>query len=81
MAVHQTSIPGLLVVDWPAFADERGWFRQTYQRSELEEALGRPLPPEVLEAEREGERAGDGGAAFTRISIISGPVRACVGRA
>ncbi|QBI20299.1 dTDP-4-keto-6-deoxy-D-glucose epimerase [Egibacter rhizosphaerae] len=43
MAIAETSIPGLLVVDWPAFVDERGWFRQTYQLSELEEALGREV--------------------------------------
>ena len=43
MAVETTSIEGLLVVDWATHADDRGFFRQTYQRAELEEALGRPI--------------------------------------
>lgn len=43
MPVQRTSIEGLLVVDWPTYPDERGFFRQTYQRSELEVALGRPI--------------------------------------
>ena len=43
MTVHPTAIAGLLVVDWPAHEDERGWFRQTYQLSELEDALGREV--------------------------------------
>lgn len=37
-----TRISGLLVVRWDTFGDERGFFRQTYQRRELDEALGRP---------------------------------------
>lgn len=43
MSVHRTAIDGLLVVDWPDHPDERGFFRQTYQVSELEEALGRSV--------------------------------------
>jgi dTDP-4-dehydrorhamnose 3,5-epimerase len=41
--VQRTPIDGLYVVRWDAHADERGFFRQTYQLSELEEAVGRPL--------------------------------------
>ncbi|GGI04015.1 dTDP-4-dehydrorhamnose 3,5-epimerase family protein [Egicoccus halophilus] len=43
MTVRRTDIEGLLVVSWPVHEDGRGFFRQTYQRSELEEALGRPV--------------------------------------
>lgn len=43
MAVQPTGIEGLLVVGWPVHGDERGFFTQTYQHSELTEALGRPL--------------------------------------
>jgi len=41
VTVERTAIDGLLVVRWDTHGDERGFFRQTYQRSELEEALGR----------------------------------------
>jgi dTDP-4-dehydrorhamnose 3,5-epimerase len=43
MPVERTPIAGLLVVRWETHGDERGFFRQTYQLGELEEALGRPL--------------------------------------
>ena len=41
MPVETTSIPGLLVVRWDTFGDDRGFFRQTYQVQELTESLGR----------------------------------------
>ncbi|MCC5949730.1 MAG: dTDP-4-dehydrorhamnose 3,5-epimerase family protein [Nitriliruptoraceae bacterium] len=41
MAVERTAIEGLLVVRWDTHGDERGFFRQTYQRSELAAVLGR----------------------------------------
>lgn len=43
MAVEITSIAGLLVVRWPEHADERGFFRQTYQVAEIAVALGREV--------------------------------------
>lgn len=43
MAVERTDIDGLLVVRWPTHGDERGFFRQTWQRGELAEALGREV--------------------------------------
>ena len=43
MAVERTRIDGLLIVRWDTFEDERGFFRQTYQVREIEEALGRPV--------------------------------------
>lgn len=41
MPVEPTSLPGLFVVRWPTHGDDRGFFRQTHQRDELAEALGR----------------------------------------
>jgi dTDP-4-dehydrorhamnose 3,5-epimerase len=43
MGVERTAIDGLLVVSAPTLEDERGFFRQTYVRSELEAVLGRPF--------------------------------------
>ena len=41
MSVEPTRIEGLFIVRWDTHGDERGFFRQTYQRSELAAALGR----------------------------------------
>ena len=38
LAVHETAIPGLLVVDLPVHGDERGWFKESYQRAKLDAA-------------------------------------------
>lgn len=43
MAVETTDIEGLLVVRWDTHADDRGFFRQTYQVRELTEAMGREV--------------------------------------
>ena len=43
MSVHETAIAGLFVVRWDTHGDERGFFRQTYQAGELEQAVGRPV--------------------------------------
>lgn len=43
MPVETTAIEGLLVVRWETHGDDRGFFRQTYQRRELEDALGREV--------------------------------------
>ncbi|MEX2503927.1 MAG: dTDP-4-dehydrorhamnose 3,5-epimerase family protein [Egicoccus sp.] len=43
MPIEPTDIDGLLVVSWVPHPDERGFFRQTYQLTELEAALGRPV--------------------------------------
>jgi dTDP-4-dehydrorhamnose 3,5-epimerase len=40
MTVEPTAIAGLHVVRWDTHGDERGFFRQTYQYSELADALG-----------------------------------------
>jgi dTDP-4-dehydrorhamnose 3,5-epimerase len=40
VSVQSTTIAGLFVVRQPTHGDERGFFRQTYQRSELADAIG-----------------------------------------
>jgi dTDP-4-dehydrorhamnose 3,5-epimerase len=43
MAVLETAIQGLYLVQWTRFPDERGFFKHSYQLHELEEAVGRPV--------------------------------------
>ncbi|HSK22110.1 MAG TPA: dTDP-4-dehydrorhamnose 3,5-epimerase family protein [Egicoccus sp.] len=43
MPIEPTDIEGLFVVSWDTHADDRGFFRQTYQVSELERLLGRSV--------------------------------------
>ena len=43
MAVQRTTIDGLLVVDSALIEDVRGFFRESYRRSELESVLGRAV--------------------------------------
>ncbi|SHJ87418.1 dTDP-4-dehydrorhamnose 3,5-epimerase [Tessaracoccus bendigoensis DSM 12906] len=35
LAVHQTRIPGLLVVDLPVLGDARGWFKENWHREKM----------------------------------------------
>lgn len=41
MVINETPIPGLLVVDLVLHGDNRGWFKENYQKAKLEE-LGFP---------------------------------------
>ncbi|WP_438855463.1 sugar nucleotide-binding protein [Agromyces sp. M3QZ16-3] len=41
LAVHETAIPGLLVVELPLHGDARGWFKEHWQREKMV-ALGLP---------------------------------------
>ena len=43
MPIERTPIEGLLVIEWPTHGDDRGFFRQSMQTGELEEALGREV--------------------------------------
>lgn len=38
--IKQTSIPGLLILERPVFADERGFFRELFHKDELEQIAG-----------------------------------------
>lgn len=35
LAVHETPIPGLLVIDLPVHGDPRGWFKENWQRRKM----------------------------------------------
>lgn len=35
LAVRETKIPGLLVLDLPVFGDDRGWFKENWQREKM----------------------------------------------
>src|SRR5699024_1299962 len=35
LTVHETPIPGLLVVDLPLHGDDRGWFKENWQRETM----------------------------------------------
>lgn len=48
MSVAETSIPGLLRIELVVHEDERGWFKESYQRAKLE-AKGFP-PFEVVQS-------------------------------
>jgi dTDP-4-dehydrorhamnose 3,5-epimerase len=41
LALHETTIPGLLRIELDVHGDERGWFKESYQRAKLEQ-LGLP---------------------------------------
>jgi dTDP-4-dehydrorhamnose 3,5-epimerase-like enzyme len=41
LAVHETAIPGLFEVDLVLHGDNRGWFKENYQKQKME-ALGLP---------------------------------------
>lgn len=41
LAVHETDIPGLLLLDLPVHGDHRGWFKENWQRTKMT-ALGLP---------------------------------------
>jgi dTDP-4-dehydrorhamnose 3,5-epimerase len=41
LAVHQTNIPGLLKLDLPVHGDNRGWFKENWQREKMTK-LGLP---------------------------------------
>jgi dTDP-4-dehydrorhamnose 3,5-epimerase len=41
LSVTETAIPGLLIVDLPVHGDNRGWFKENWQREKML-ALGLP---------------------------------------
>ncbi len=41
LAIHETPIPGLLVIDLVVHGDDRGWFKENYQKEKME-AIGLP---------------------------------------
>ncbi len=41
LAAHETGIPGLLLIDLPVHGDNRGWFKENWQREKMT-AIGLP---------------------------------------
>lgn len=41
LSVHETTIPGMFIIDLVVHHDDRGWFKENYQREKME-ALGLP---------------------------------------
>ncbi|WP_368233084.1 dTDP-4-dehydrorhamnose 3,5-epimerase family protein, partial [Bifidobacterium pseudocatenulatum] len=41
LRVEETNVPGLLVFDLPVHGDNRGWFKENWQRAKMTE-LGLP---------------------------------------
>ncbi|MEQ8265573.1 MAG: dTDP-4-dehydrorhamnose 3,5-epimerase family protein [Parvibaculum sp.] len=56
MPIENTSIEGLLAVRWQPIEDKRGFFKQSYQESELAAALGRP--PRLAQGNHSRSHAG-----------------------
>lgn len=42
LGIQETSIPGLFVINLPLHGDNRGWFKENYQKEKME-ALGLPI--------------------------------------
>ncbi len=43
--VQETPLPGVYIIERPTFTDERGFFRETFRRDELEAKLGFDFNP------------------------------------
>ena len=41
LQTHETTIPGLVVFDLPVHGDDRGWFKENWQREKMT-AIGLP---------------------------------------
>jgi dTDP-4-dehydrorhamnose 3,5-epimerase len=41
--ITQTELSGVLIMERPTHADPRGFFRETFRKQDLEDALGRPV--------------------------------------
>ncbi len=58
LAVRETAIPGLLIVDLPVHGDARGWFKENWQRAKMT-ALGLPdFAPPVQQNVAHNEQVG-----------------------
>ncbi len=57
LSVTETNIPGMFVVKLPVHGDNRGWFKENYQKAKME-ALGLPAFDAVQNNFSYNERAG-----------------------
>ncbi len=61
MKLVPTSLPGVLIVEPAVFADERGWFMETFNQPRWEAALrelGEPVPAPFVQDNHSCSRAG-----------------------
>jgi dTDP-4-dehydrorhamnose 3,5-epimerase len=61
MKLVPTPLPGVLIVEPTVFADERGWFMESFNQPRWEAALreaGEPLPPPFVQDNHSCSRAG-----------------------
>lgn len=61
MKLVRTTLPGLLLVEPVAFADERGWFMESFNQPRWTAALtelGEPVPPPFVQDNHSCSRAG-----------------------
>ena len=61
MKLQTTSLPGLLIVEPAAFADERGWFMESFNEARWEAALrelGEPVPRRFVQDNHSCSKAG-----------------------
>jgi dTDP-4-dehydrorhamnose 3,5-epimerase len=61
MKLLKTSLPGVLIVDPQVFADDRGWFMETFNEARWHEALrelGEPIPRPFVQDNHSSSRAG-----------------------
>ncbi len=61
MKLRATPLPGVLIVEPAVFADERGWFMESFNASRFEaslRALGQPLPRRFVQDNHSCSKAG-----------------------
>ena len=61
MKLLPTSLPGVLLVEPAVFADDRGWFMESFNQPRWEaalRALGEPVPPPFVQDNHSSSRAG-----------------------
>ncbi len=61
MKLVATSLPGVLLIDPAVFADERGWFMESFNQPRWDAALkelGEPVPPPFVQDNHSCSRAG-----------------------
>ncbi len=61
MKLHTTTLPGVLIVEPAVFADERGWFTESFNEARFDaavQALGLPKPPRFVQDNHSCSKAG-----------------------
>ena len=69
MRITETAIPGLLVLDLDVHGDNRGWFKENWQREKIRALAAERKRADAAEAQIEWMRA-----ALERIATLAGMV-------